>query len=85
MSTLFLPERGGFPDDMAYLLACMDEIDRNSYEDVFEAIKEFSFTGTHTERRTINAGTATLAELRDYVVTLVNDIKKQGSKRSYAT
>lgn len=83
MSNLSLPERGGFPDDVAYLLECMDAIDRHSYEDVYEAIKDFSFTGTHTERRTINAGTATLAELRDYVCTIIRDIKQQGQKRSY--
>jgi hypothetical protein len=51
-------------------------------EDVEDILSEFSFTGTLTERRTIDAGTATLAELRDFVCTMISDIKKGGQKRS---
>jgi len=60
------------------------EIESASNEDVEQVLSEFVITGTLTERRTIDAGTATLAELRDFVATMVNDIKKRGQKRTYA-
>jgi hypothetical protein len=83
MSTLTLPNRLPGQSFEAYVEECFKEIDKASYEDVAEAVADFETTGTLTERRTINAGTATLAELRDFVCTLISDIKKQGQKRTY--
>lgn len=82
MSNLTLPNDAG--DFNQWVKDCFAEIEKMSYEDVAEAVADFSTTGTLTERRTIDAGAATLAQLRDFVCTLVSDIQKQGQKRSYA-
>lgn len=82
MSNINFPEQVGSFEQ--WVKDCFDELERASFEDVATAVADFAITGTLTERRTIDAGTATLAQLRDYVCTLVNDIKKKGQKRSYA-
>lgn len=82
MSNLTLPTQIGSFED--WVKECFDEIEKASNEDVATAVADFTTTGTLTERRTIDAGTATLAQLRDFVCTLVSDIKKQGQKRDYA-
>jgi hypothetical protein len=80
MKNVTLPIRIGSFE--SWVQECFTEIERAAAEDIENAVGDFTLTGTLTERRTINAGTATLAELRDFVCTLVNDIQKQGQKRS---
>lgn len=82
MSTLQFPEQTGSFEE--WVRQCFDELERGAFEDVAEAIADFTITGTLTELRTIDAGTATLAQLRSFVCTLVKDIKRQGQKRAYA-
>lgn len=66
----------------AWFEDALREIERASAEDIEATVSGFTTTGTLTERRTIDAGAATLAQLRDFVCTLVHDIKKRGQKRS---
>lgn len=84
MSNLQLPARLPGQSLEDYVNECFKEIEKASYEDVEEAVADFTITGVLTERRTIDAGTGTLAHLRDLVCTLISDIKKQGQKRTYA-
>lgn len=60
-------------------------IEQATSEDVEATLSEFSYTGTLTEARTFNAGTATVTEIRNVLATMISDIKKRGQKRSYAT
>lgn len=76
-----LPGPKGFEQ---YVNGALQAIEQASAEDVEAVVAEFTITGTLTERRTIDAGTATLAELRDFLCTMVTDIKKGGQKRGYS-
>lgn len=85
MSNLSLPTRLPGQSLEKYIDDVVREIDKHSYEDVAAAVADFTITGVLTERRTIDAGTGTLAELRDLVCTLIHDIQQQGQKRSYGS
>lgn len=61
------------------------EIERASVEDIEAVLGEFSITGTLTEVRTFDAGTADVTVLRNVLATMISDIKKRGQKRSYAS
>lgn len=67
----------------AWARECFAAIESASAEDIEAVISEFAVTGTLTERRTIDAGTATLAQVRDFICTMVSDVKNRGQKRSY--
>jgi hypothetical protein len=72
------------PNDFAaWVEDCFREIERASLEDVESIVSEFRVTGTVTTLRTINAETATVDDLRNFVATLITDIKRRGQKRSY--
>jgi hypothetical protein len=60
---------------------CFAEIELASQEDVSQVAADFTITA-YTETRTLNGTTATLADVRNFVCTLVRDIKNAGSKRS---
>jgi hypothetical protein len=83
MTNVVLPTQIGSFED--WVKECMQAIEYASSEDVQAAVADFEITGTLTELRTINAGTGTLAEVRNLICTLISDIKKQGQKRSYAS
>lgn len=63
---------------------CFRQIEDASSEDIEQAVAQFSTTGSFTETRTFNASSATLADLRNVLATLISDVNKRGSKRSYA-
>ncbi len=46
-----------------------------------EVADAFSLTGTFTEQRTIDAGTATATDLRNVLCTFLSDLKKRGVNR----
>lgn len=60
---------------------CFAEIELASQEDLSQAAADFTITN-YTETRTLDAGSATLADVRNFVCTLVLDLKNSGSKRS---
>lgn len=80
MKNLSLPSQVGPFEN--WVKECFDAIELASTEDMEAIVSEFSFTGVLTKRRTIDAGAATLPQLRDYVCTMVDDIRKRGQKRS---
>ena len=59
-------------------------IEQQSNEDMEAVMAEFTTTGSFTETRTIDAATATLGDVRNFIATMFSDIKKGGQKRGYA-
>lgn len=64
---------------------CFQDIEQADAENIEAIVGEFSVTGAFTETRTFDASSATLADLRNFLATLVTDIKKGGQKRSYGS
>jgi hypothetical protein len=56
-------------------------IERAAKDDVTTIAKDFAVTG-HTATRTINAGTATTADLANALCTFIEDLQKRGMKRN---
>jgi hypothetical protein len=63
--------------------AAIEELQRASHEnDVTEIANNLAITGAYTATRTLNAATATLADLRAFVATFVSDLQKGGANRT---
>lgn len=75
-----LPGNNGFE---RWATDALREIERASAEDVEAVLSEFTVT-EFTATRTLDASTATLDDLKNFVATMVDDIQKRGQKRSYA-
>ena len=60
---------------------CFAELERASQEDVAAVAADFSVSN-HTETRTLDAATATLADVTNVLCTLIEDLQNRGSKRS---
>lgn len=59
------------------------EIERASNDnDPVQIAQAFTITGSYTETRTLDAGTATLADLRAFIATFINDLKRGGQNRT---
>lgn len=59
------------------------EIEKASREnDPVTLANNFVITGAYTPRRTIDATAATLTELREFVATFIDDLKRGGSTRT---
>lgn len=76
-----LPIKGGFE---TWVIEALRQLEDATAEDIEAVISEFSVTGTLTEQRTFNAGTATATDLRNVLATMISDIKKRGQKKTYA-
>lgn len=61
--------------------SCFAELERASHEDISAVAGDFTVTG-HTLTRTLDAGTATLADVTDVLCTFIEDLRNRGSKRS---
>lgn len=59
------------------------EIEKATVDDAEAVIGEFTIAEGFTETRTLDAATATLTDLANFVATLVSDIKKKGQKRTH--
>lgn len=57
------------------------EIERATYEDLSAVAGDFTVTN-FTETRTLDAGTATLADVTNVLCTFIQDIRNRGMKRS---
>lgn len=61
--------------------ACFAELELAAQEDVALIANDFTVTN-HTATRTLDAATATLADVRNFLCTLVEDLQNRGMKRS---
>jgi hypothetical protein len=77
-----LPGSGSFE---RFVMEALREIERATVDDIEAVVSEFKVTGDYTESRTLDAESATLGDVRDFLATFVNDIKNRGQKRSYGT
>jgi hypothetical protein len=76
---------GSPPNDpkrqMEWVMAALFQIQRVLQTEDFRNVTDsFETTGTLTEDRTFDAGTASTTEVRNVVATLINDFRKRGSK-----
>lgn len=82
MRPLFL---GGPPDNKEHYKQWVEEafrqIQEASYEGVETVAQDYQATN-YTASRTLNAGTATLAQLANVVATLLNDMRNLGTKNT---
>lgn len=72
----------GPPSDefQRWVRAAFNEIERASYDDMANVFNDFTVTG-HTDTRTLDAGTAVLADVVNVLCTLIEDMKSRGMKR----
>jgi hypothetical protein len=64
-----------------WIMGALAEIERASYEDLSAVAQDFTVTG-HTETRTLDAATATLADVTDVLCTFIQDLQNRGMKRT---
>ena len=67
--------------DAAALERRIVELENKEFESVETIFDGFTVTNV-TETRTLDAATATLADLRNFVGTLVQDVKRRGANRA---
>lgn len=60
---------------------CLNEIERASQEDLSAVAADFTVTN-YTPTRTLNAGTASTADIANVLCTLIDDLRNRGMKRS---
>jgi hypothetical protein len=71
------PIQGG---ELQWLVQAVAEIENASREGVFNVADAFTIEN-FTETRTLDASTATVADLANFVATFIDDLQKRGSKR----
>jgi hypothetical protein len=64
-----------------WVLQCMAEIERASYDDVAVVANDFTVSN-HTRTRTLDAATATLTDVKNVLCTFIEDIQNRGAKRN---
>lgn len=76
------PATSSHQDFQRWVEQCFAEIERNSYNlDARQIAQDFTVTAS-TPLRTIDASTATLADLRNFVATFIADLKQGGMKKT---
>lgn len=65
-----------------WLIQTLREIENASREGVFAIVDNYTVTGTFTPTRTLDADTATTADVIAFIATLIDDLQKRGSKRA---
>ena len=81
MRTVVFMPRGPGEDQDSYMRRVLTQISDASYEDALLIADGFSVTN-FTESRSLNASTATVTQLANFVATFITDLKKRGSKRT---
>lgn len=84
MRPVYLGKPSAAGDDKmfrAWVLEAMAQIENASNDSTAQIAKDFTITN-HTATRTLDASTATLADLKNVVCTLIEDMQKGGMKRS---
>lgn len=64
-----------------WVLSCMAEIERASYDDPNLIAKDYTVSN-YTKTRTLDASTATTADIANVLCTLIYDMQNRGTKRS---
>lgn len=64
------------------IVRALRQIEEASNDDINTVADGYTLTGTLTDSRTIHVTTGTLAELLQFVGTLISDLKKRGAKRA---
>lgn len=64
-----------------WALTAFAEIERASVDDAFVVADDFAVSG-HTPTRTLDASTATTADIANVLCTLIEDLQNRGMKRS---
>lgn len=85
MRTLYLQPRppASYGDELfkQWVAACFEEIQTASVEEISSIAQDFTITG-YTETRTLDASTATAADVANFVCTLVLDLQRHGQHRT---
>jgi hypothetical protein len=71
-------------DDEAFrqwVIACFQQIENASWEDIAEVADGYTITGTLTETRTLDVATPSTANIAAVLGTLITDLKRRGQKR----
>ena len=69
-------------DFQRWVEQCFAEIERSSYNlDARQIAQDFTVTNS-TPLRSLDASTATLADLRNFVATFITDLKQGGMKKT---
>ncbi|MFT3987177.1 hypothetical protein [Aestuariivirga sp.] len=64
-----------------WMLAALQEIERSSHDDIPQMFSGYAVTN-YTETRTLDAGSATTADIANVLCTLITDLKARGPKRT---
>lgn len=81
MRPVFLGQPINVGDFANWVKECMAEIERASNEDPIAVANDFTVEN-YTETRSLDAATATLADLKDVFCTFIHDLQKRGTKRT---
>lgn len=75
------PQNGDAKAFADWAASCFEEIDRASQDDMAGIVNDFE-VANYTATRSLDAGTATTADIANVLCTLIADLKNRGSKRS---
>lgn len=65
----------------AWVMQCMAEIERASYDDLVAVANDFTVSN-HTKTRSLDAATGTLTDVKNVLCTFIEDLQNRGMKRS---
>lgn len=75
--------QGSLEQKFSWLHQQLREVETASREnDAVLLANNFVITGAYTPRRTIDATAATLTEVREFLATFIDDLKRGGSTRT---
>lgn len=84
MRAVFFGQPANKDDDKLFrdwVSTCLAEIELASQDDIPVMMKDFTVTN-YTATRSLDASTATAADVAKVLCTLINDLQKRGMKRS---
>lgn len=74
---------GNLGDVNPNVRAAFLEIERASHDDnLMDIVQPFEVTGSFTETRTLDVATSTLTETKEFIATLLADIRRGGQHRT---
>ncbi len=67
--------------DEKWMMRCLRQIEEHSNEDALPIADQFTVKPT-TKTRTLDAGTATLSDVVNFLATFIDDLQKRGKNRA---